>query len=129
VSTHARRGFNRLFLVLTFGWVICCALIYPLWLQFDGQMKALSEWRAAPKNCAGSASSVAVCLDLAERNYKAAKESYSFKRFYQWDVALWWLLLPAIAVPPLAVYGLAVLAVWIWRGFKPRASGTDRKLP
>jgi hypothetical protein len=50
---------------------------------------------------------------------KNALEFYSFKKFWAYPVVLWRLFVPLIVLPPLAVYGLAALGVWIWRGFNP----------
>ncbi len=65
------------------------------------------------------------CFDMADGDWKNTMEFYSFKRFYLWDVAFWRLLIPAIIVPPIVLYGLAALGVWIGHGFKPRASETE----
>jgi hypothetical protein len=110
--------------MLTVAWVICCAIVYPLQRQVEGQVKANSHHDKAILNCGqlpGSLSGAERldCFDVADENWKNATESYSLKRFYLLDVAFWPLPLPAIIVPPLVAYGLAVLGVWIWRGFKP----------
>jgi hypothetical protein len=45
---------------------------------------------------------------------------YSFKNFWMVDVVFWWIEIPAIVLPPLFAYALALLARWIWRGFRPK---------
>jgi hypothetical protein len=128
---NLKRGFSRLFVVLTVLWALYCGVGYPLQIQIEGQMKADSDYRDAVKVCVQSPGPFGLkdCFDLAEKNRKSTTEFYSLKNVYTDIWRFWWLLLPAIAVPPLAVYGLAALGVWLWHGFKPRASSTDQKLP
>jgi hypothetical protein len=129
---HVKRGFNRLFLVLSIGWALYCALGYPLQIQIEGKNKADSDHRDAVRACVQSPGPLGLkdCFDFAEKNRKNATEFYSRRNIYADIGRFWWLLLLAIAVPPLAVYGLAALGVWIWRGFKPRTSATEpQKLP
>lgn len=123
VNVNLKGGFNRMFLTLTVGWAIFCAVVYPLHVQYEGLTKALSDYNRDVKTCQESGfDGLNDCLDLAKKYRENAVELYSLKRFYIWDVALWRVLLPAIAVPPIVLYGLSKLTVWIWRGFKPRAS-------
>lgn len=135
VSTNAKRGFNRLFLVLTFVWAICCAVLYPLQRQWEGQHKALIKHGEDIKNCdhliveRPGWALTKNCYEDASSNLKNTLEFYSFKKFWIFPVVFWRLFVPLIVLPPLFVYSLTALAVWIWRGFKPRVSGTDQKLP
>ena len=128
-----KRGFNRLFLVLTIAWVIFWAVLYPLHLQWEGQVNALTEYHKDNKNCdelfveRPGWDMTKDCWKVAQSNFKSTLEFYSFKHFWVYPVAFWPLFVPLIVLPPVAVYGSAVLSVWIWRGFKPRPSGT--KLP
>ncbi len=127
---HVNCGFNRLFLVLSLGWAIYWAIVYPLQRQFEGQIEAVSQHQKRYAICGQLPGSVSGaerrdCFDMADSNWKNTMEFYSFKRFYLWDVAFWRLLIPAIIVPPIVLYGLAALGVWIGHGFKPRASETE----
>ena len=125
MNGNAKRGFNRLFLVLTFGWAICWAVLYPLQRQWEGQHQALMQYRRDIKNC----DQLVVerpgwdltknCYERAMTNWQNTLEFYSFKNFWTFPVVLWRLFVPLIVLPPLAVYGLAALSVWIWRGFNP----------
>ena len=125
MNGNAKRGFNRLFLVLTFGWAICWAVLYPLQRQWEGQHQALMQYRRDIKNC----DQLVVerpgwdltknCYERAMTNWQNTLEFYSFKNFWIFPVVLWRLFVPLIVLPPLAVYGLAALGVWIWRGFNP----------
>jgi len=130
-----KSGFNRLFLVLAFGWAIFCAVLYPLGHQWGEQRGALAQYRKDVKNC----DQLVVerpgwaltndCYHAAMDNFQSRSQFYSFKNFWIFPVSFWRLFVPLIVLPPLLVYGLAVLAVWIWHGFKPRVSGTDQELP
>ena len=125
MSGSAKRGFNRLFLVLMFGWAICWAVLYPLQRQWEGQHEALMQYRRDIKNC----DQLVVerpewdltknCYERAMTNWQNTLEFYSFKNFWMFPVVLWRLFVPLIVLPPLAVYGLAALGMWIWRGFNP----------
>jgi len=125
---NLKRGVNRLFLVLFFGWAICCAVLYPLQRQWEGQHEALIKYGKDIKNCdqlvveSPGWALTKDCYEDAFSNLKNTLEFYSFKNFWIFPVVFWRLFVPLIVLPPLALYGLAVLSVWIWRGFKPRVS-------
>jgi hypothetical protein len=51
MTANAKRGFNRLFLVLTLMWATFWIVVYPLHKQWEGQQKALAEYDKAKKNC------------------------------------------------------------------------------
>ena len=129
-----KRGFNRLFLVLAFGWVICWAVLYPLQRQWKGQHEALITWRKDVKNCDQLVverpewALTKNCYEQASIREKNTLEFYSFKNFWIYPVAAWGVFLPLIVLPPILVYGLAALGVWIWRGFKPRTSKVSETL-
>lgn len=123
-----KSGFNRLFLVLTFGWAIFWAVLYPLGHQWEEQRGTLAQYRKDVKNCdqlvveSPGWALTKDCYEDAFSNLKNTLEFYSFKNFWIFPVVFWRLFVPLIVLPPLALYGLAVLSVWIWRGFKPRVS-------
>ena len=128
MNGNAKRGFNRLFLVLTFGWAICWAVLYPLQRQWEGQHEALMQYRRDIKNC----DQLVVerpewdltknCFERAMTNWQNALKFYSFKTFWMFPVVLWRLFVPLIVLPPPIVYGLVAVVVWIRRGFQARAS-------
>jgi hypothetical protein len=129
---HVKRRFNRLFLILSIGWALYCALGYSLQIQIEGQHKADSDHRNAVKGCVQSPSPLGLkdCFDSAEKTRKSTTGFYSLKNIYSDIWRFWWLLLLALAIPPLAAYGLAALGVWIWHGFGSPASDTmPQKLP
>jgi hypothetical protein len=125
------RGFNRLFLALIIGWAIICAVLYPLQMQFRGQSQAVSQYDKEVKNCqqlmveAPGWDLTKNCLERAEQNQKNALEISSFKNFWYLDVAFWQLEIPFIVLPPLILYVLAMLCMWIWRGFT--SSSTNQR--
>lgn len=128
MSGNAKRGFNRLFLVVAVGWAIFWAVVYPLDRQWEDQRETLAQWRKDVKNCDQLVverpgwALTKNCYERAMTNRENALELYSFKNFWIYPVAVWRLFLPLIVLPPLVVYGLAAFVVWIWHGFKPRAS-------
>jgi hypothetical protein len=117
-----------LFVALAFGWAIFWAVLYPLQRQWEGQHEALILYQKDNKNC----DQLVVerpqwaltndCYHAAYDQWKIRSEFYSYKHFWGHPVAFWRSFLPLIVLPPFAVYGLAALSAWIWRGFKPRAS-------
>jgi hypothetical protein len=119
------RGFNRLVLALTIVWAVCCAVLYPLRMQFDRQRSAVVEDDKGMKMCQQLIAEhpdwawTKNCLDEVRQNERNALELYSFRNFWILDVVFWRLVIPAIVIPPIAVYILALLGRWIWRGFKP----------
>jgi hypothetical protein len=128
VSANVRRGFNRLFLMLTLGWAISWAVLYPLGRQWEDQRETLSKYRKDVKNCDQLVverpgwALTKNCYEHAVTSRENALELSSFKNFWIYPVAFRRLFVPLIILPPLAMYGLAVLSVWLWRGFKPPAS-------
>jgi len=127
-SLNPKHGFNRLFLVLAFGRTICCAVLYPLQRQWKGQREALILYHKDNKNC----DQLAVerpewaltndCYHAAYDQWKIRSEFHSYKHFWILPVLFWRVFLPLIFLPPLAAYGLALLGLWTWRGFKPQVS-------
>lgn len=128
VAKNVKRGFTRLFVVLTLAWAIFWAVLYPLHVQWKGQEEATTEHEIENKNCA-------VLLverpewDLTKNCYKRSDENYgntlrlhSLDKFWAYPLVFWKLFLPLILLPPAIVYGLVMLGVRIQDGFKPRAS-------
>jgi hypothetical protein len=61
------------------------------------------------------------CFERIDENQRNTLELYSLKHFWFYDVAFWELEIPAIVLPPLLLYIIAMVGSWIWHGFKPRA--------
>jgi hypothetical protein len=125
---NLKHGFNRLFLVLALGWAIFWAALYPLQRQWEGRHEAFLQYGKDNKNCDQLVverpgwALTKDCYQQAMTDWQNALELYSFKNFWIYPIGAWRLFLPVIVLPPLAAYGLAALAVWIWRGLKARAS-------
>lgn len=130
VAKNVKRGFTHFFVVLTLAWAIFWAVLYPLYVQWEGQEEATTEHEIENKNCAVLLAerpewdSTKNCYQRADENYKNALRLYSLDKFWAYPLVFWKLFLPLILLPPAIVYGLVTLGVWIQDGFKPRASRT-----
>jgi hypothetical protein len=133
MRVNVKRGFNRLFLVLTLMWATLWAVLYPLERQWEGQQKALEERDKENKNCdvliteQPEWSMTKNCYARSEENFQNALRFSSFGNFWMYPMALWELFLPLIVLPPGVVYGLVFLGIWIRNGFKPRSSTAEDK--
>ena len=117
LGTNIKRGFNRLFIVLAAVWAAYCLFVYP-----QQQIKEINthygEYVAACRTNPLEAGRAA-CLKGAERIYPAQTAKWSLKNF---DFVHWFLLILAVIVFPLVVYGccrgVAAVGLWVWRGFR-----------
>jgi hypothetical protein len=122
-ALNFKRGFNRLFLVLCFGWVVYCTIFYPL----HELGKAETGLRGAIQQCVNDNSTEHItlneCVQLEQTLWNP--NQYALKNFYH-DV--WPELLAAILVVPVVIYGvvrgLAAVSMWVWRGYKPNPKTT-----
>jgi hypothetical protein len=126
-SENAKRGFSRLFLVLTLTWAAFWAVLYPLHRQWAGQQDAIAEHDKENKNCDALLvehpewDMTKNCYQRSSENLQNALRFYSFKNFWAYPVVFWRFFLPIIVVPPIIVYGLAALGVWVRNGIKAKA--------
>jgi hypothetical protein len=123
MNPNLRRGFNRVFVVLTFVWVAYCLVGYP-WQRRE---EAFEQYREEQEICSNGVdyihpNDIGECLKRAERNWQANYQTWSGKNFY---LGLWWILLLAVVGFPLIAYGCcrgaAAVGLWVWRGFSPKA--------
>jgi hypothetical protein len=129
VGQNVKRGLNRLFLVLTLAWATFWAILYPLYFQWEGQDKALTEYDKENKNCdklivenPAERDLIKNCYQRSQENFINTLRFYSFSHFWAYPAVNWRIFLPLVVVPPAVVYGLAALAVWVWNGFRSRTS-------
>jgi hypothetical protein len=117
-----------MFLVLTLVWATFWAVLYPLGRQWQGAQEALEQRDRDNKNCDVLVVErpdwvmTKTCYLRSEENFQNALKLYSFMNFWWLPVALWRLFLPAIVLPPVLLYALVALGVWIRKGFKPGTS-------
>jgi hypothetical protein len=122
------KGYNRLFLALTLLWAAFWTVLYPLQRQWDGQDRAIAEYGKENKNCDALVverpewDMTKDCYQRSSKNFQNMLRAYSFKTFWAYPVALWRLFLPMVVVPPVIVYALGALSVWVRNGFKPKAA-------
>jgi len=114
---NLKRGFNRLFLVLTILWIVYSALL-PLHERSKFFDNFLSQYRQEEADCG---------LDQSCKQRIEAAESRLFAENSagKWYAESWpYILILGLGVPPV-VYGLirgvASVSLWIWRGYQ---SGT-----
>jgi hypothetical protein len=124
------RGFNRLFLVLTVGWAIYCAVVYPLQHQWEGQNEALVKYWNDNKNCdqlikeaPEEWSLTQDCYEQSTTDLQSRLKFFSFRNFWMLDAAFWKLLIPAMLLPPFIVYATAAIGQWVWKGFNAPSKG------
>jgi hypothetical protein len=120
MSMNLRRGFNCFFIVLTIVWSAYCLVGYPMLEQNE----AYRQYYKDQKTCSNGVdyvhpNDIGDCLKRAEQNWRTVDSRWSFKNFW---LSTWKLLLLAVVVLPLLLYGLcrgaAGVTVWVWRGFR-----------
>jgi hypothetical protein len=118
MGTDVKRGFDRLFIVLTAVWAAYCLVIYP--------RQQIKEADVQYGRFVGScyvdyplAVGRAECLKHAEQIFRASAAQWTYRNFF---VEAWWALILAIIVFPLVVYGccrgVAAVGLWVRRGFR-----------
>jgi hypothetical protein len=118
MSVNIKRGFDRIYLVLAALWACYCVILFPLQRQaeatrqLDRYLPVCSEYGAKDP----------ACLAVKE-DWNASMERWQLRKFYSWA---WGLLLIAVFVPPIVIYGCcrgaAAIAVWVWKGFRVPSS-------
>jgi hypothetical protein len=116
MKANLKRGFNRLFVVLTAAWVLYCLFVYPM----QKRQRAQKAYEAVLRDCyeheLGKGQEFRECLTYAE--LKSGVDIWTLKAYYTRES--WFLALIATVVP-LLVYGfcrgLAALSLWVGRGF------------
>src|SRR5208337_3028371 len=84
---NVKRGFNRLFLVVTLTWATFWAVLYPLHRQWVGQQEAIAEHEKENKNCDALVverpewDMTKNCYQRSSENFQNALGFYSFKNF------------------------------------------------
>lgn len=116
---YIKRAFNRLFVVLSLGWVAYWTVIYP----YGEQGKAFTRYLENERDCYESKlgqgkERLDECLKLAEKRWHRAQDQWALRNFLGP-----WILAKAIGLP-LLVYGvwrgIAAVSLWIWRGYRAR---------
>ena len=125
MQIDAKRGLNRLFWVLTIAWALVCTIAYPLHLQFERQIEVNTQHEKGLASCGQNYTDFhqsEACYDREDQAWRNGLAFASVKNFWIWDAVFGRLLAPAIILPPLVVYVLALLSGWIYRGFKSSSS-------
>ena len=117
MQANVKRGFNRLFVVLTAIWAVYCLILYPA----QQRREALKVYSDEYHNCYDTEhhqEKPKDCAKQAQELWQTTVDQWSVKNFYIGD---FWLLLVIVVVLPMVVYGfcrgLAGLTLWVWRGF------------
>jgi hypothetical protein len=87
------RGFNRLFLVLTIGWALFCAVVLPVVYLYRLEAKLEAKHIDASASCTRdyslSGSDLQRCYEMSDATWKEIEEPFSPKRFWLVDVQTW----------------------------------------
>lgn len=116
MRVNVKRGFNRLFVVLTVAWFVYCLFWYPTQQPLDAQQAFERELRDCYGHKMGQGQEFKDCLVFAE--VKSGINDWSLKAFYTRESRFLALI---VIVVPIATYGvcrgLAALSQWVWHGF------------
>jgi len=115
MQANLKRGFNRLFVVLTALWVVYCLFVYPTQQRHHAEKVYGLEFRYCFER---DGQPFKECIQYAQ--LKSGLDTWTLRAYYSRES--WFLVLVIVAVPALA-YGLcrALLTIgrWVWRGFQP----------
>lgn len=116
---NAKRGFNRLFIVLSVFWVIYWLLLYPIQKQQEVERAYDNELRDCYEHELGKGQEFNDCLKQANSSFTSNLHDWGLRPFYTRE---FWFLVRLITIVPLIVYGLcrglAAAGLWVWHGFK-----------
>jgi hypothetical protein len=118
---NIKRGFNRLFIVLTVFWAIYCLFVYPIQQRREAQTAYNNELRVCWEHELGKGQEFKDCLETARLSSQV--DQWSLRAFYTRES--WFLVLVVIVVPLIAYgfcRGLATVGLWVWHRFKPHRS-------
>jgi len=116
MARNIKRGFNRLFVVLTIGWAIYCLLVIPLQVK----RQAMELYSKQLSICSSSHlvnETYQECAAFVEKTWGSGVD-HAFGKFYG---QYWSYVLLALTAIPVAVYGLCrtlgLVGLWIYRGY------------
>lgn len=114
MQANVKRGFNRLFVVLSAVWVIYILVIYPLQRREAAHNDLQREFRDCYESDYGK---IKDCYEYARA--KSGADMWSLRAYYFRES--WFLALIVVAVPLLAYgvcRGLLEVGWWVWGGFQ-----------
>jgi hypothetical protein len=119
MSANIKRGFNRLFVVLTVLWAGYCLFVFPMQMQHFAFQFYINQSQVCYDVQSANPIQRKDCLDSVEKMYQSDVAPWQWKNYYQ---VKWMYILAALALIPLAVYGACRAAglvfVWVVRGFR-----------
>jgi hypothetical protein len=121
-----RKGFNRVFVVVTVAWAAYVRFIIPLQQRRENDRLygetfelCLSTEAASSKDAAAKASA-ARCIQDAQNLLRSENAGYGWRDWYlNYRVLIYFVILPPVAVYLLLWLVWAVVA-WVTRGFRQR---------
>jgi hypothetical protein len=118
VKLNAKRGLNRVFIVLAAIWAVYCLFGYP----FQKRIEAVKKHDADMTECYRAGHDEQKdCYDAVGRIYLNEVGQYQMPEYYKWS---WPFLLILVVGLPTVVYLLSYSAIatllWITRGFEAR---------
>lgn len=116
MGVNVRRGFNRLFIVVTGGWVIFCLFVYPIQHRHRAARLYTATLDDCYQNELGKGQEFRDCLQYAQ--LISGVGDWSLKSYYSRES---WFLGLVILGGPIGMYaacrGIGALSKWVWRGF------------
>ena len=115
MKANLKRGFNRLFVVLTPLWVVYCLFVYPICQQQHAHQIGEREFHDCYER---DRQPFKECVEYAA--LKSGEGEWSLRAYYSRES--WFLMLVVVAVPALTYVvcrGLLAIGRWVWLGFQP----------
>lgn len=134
MSANLKRGFNRIFIVLTVLWAGYCLFAFPIQMQRN----AFEFYKAMERPCSDipynpyydsqhTSQTRKDCHDFAAKMWRDEASPWEWSNYYQTN---WAYILVALVLVPLAVYGICraagLIVVWVVRGFRTTTPGRRR---
>jgi hypothetical protein len=126
LSGNLRRGFNRLFLVLTVGWVVYWTAVFPILSRGKSLSSAYRLYLMEDDECSQRpviGKDEATCRKGAKDSYDRSVADLSLRNTYAQDWLL--ILIVGLGYPPIvyalgfgSLLGIRAVCLWIWRGYK-----------
>ena len=114
---NIKRGFNRLFVVLTMGWALYCLFVIPMQRKNDAMSLYFNELNICSSHHVAGEDPTS-CATFVQNTFGPEVDRWALFNYFK---GYWLYILIAVTLVPLAVYGLlrvlALLGVWVYHGY------------